>query len=985
MSIFEKQWMDQTLIGPAGPQGVAGSQGNTGLLGPAGPQGIPGIQGSIGPKGEEGSKYIYDAGAPAVNVGREGDFYIDTASSANSLFQKQLGVWEFVANLRGDMGPIGPLGPQGIPGLDGDKFTCESTSTIGMPVVGDGIIMSVNTHMAYIKHMPLLVSSKGSTAWFTASVLSYNKLTGDLTLIVDSIFGYGAHSDWEVSITGAKGESGSQGLKGDTGEKGDRGLAGVIGATGLMGPAGIQGPKGEDGGVGAQGMQGITGEQGILGPQGYIGPQGIQGPVGERGPDGLLGPQGFRGPEGPQGPQGIQGFQGIRGPAGAKGPDGNPGGFTTTDTRSMDLEMDPIEGNLTANVKISAAAGNIIQEKEDGLHAEADLTVAVIKNTSGAPQELFTRLQSEHTPYPGVLRRSFVRFVNGEVLLLSYTKNEVEDNNVKSPVYLSSETSVGIGDVSQTLFASFPAGSPDYGTTSLETILGNFPSGMGATVAFYQSFNAKNNTFKMFDSVNGYENHYALISDIHNIGGSKWIAYDNPQNLSNTQRDVARKNVGAQGVIYNVFRNIPILDTAWYEIFDADAGSGNSSQISMQMSGGHFVTYDFMVSYTTTSGEIRCIGYSGNPVTDSIPSAFKLVLKGGRAKIIFRPSSGFTNIDTIRLESMFDDYNAEVYQFAPVGVSTFDIAGSTELYNITAEDIAGVPKAVSYFGDYTLIGSTATGTDILPLIQGTSENCAAVFELKFTVSGDVNTLIGSAIINYNAYTSNVQGGSYIISRTTDVPGYGFASFDFIHGTDGPGNSQFGVRTNDAGSRVFDVYIRVITSTEVLQYSNATAIVGPTVLGYSYDSLASSLPVGIPAYSVSLDSTGKMVKNLAASAGYPRQVVFRFPTISDSILLGYSDTNVSLSKVKVAVNGGTSIAYTIKQMDPTSSSTAGGVLTYDYANGVPVDWVTTRSTLSGNLDIITPASPAALVAGSKVWVEISDVVATVIDVTFIIEI
>ncbi len=45
-------WVE--AIGPMGPAGPTGLQGNAGLNGPTGPQGIPGIDGTTGPQGLQG-------------------------------------------------------------------------------------------------------------------------------------------------------------------------------------------------------------------------------------------------------------------------------------------------------------------------------------------------------------------------------------------------------------------------------------------------------------------------------------------------------------------------------------------------------------------------------------------------------------------------------------------------------------------------------------------------------------------------------------------------------------------------------------------------------------------------------------------------------------------------------------------------------------------------------------------------------------------
>ena len=96
-----------------------------------------------------------------------------------------------------------------------------------------------------------------------------------------------------------------------TGAQGPQGLQGPTGATGATGPQGPQGPIGLQG---PQGLTGDTGPQGPTGATGATGPTGPQGDPGADGVDGAQGPQGIQGPQGDPGPQGIQGPQGDPGP-----------------------------------------------------------------------------------------------------------------------------------------------------------------------------------------------------------------------------------------------------------------------------------------------------------------------------------------------------------------------------------------------------------------------------------------------------------------------------------------------------------------------------------------------------------------------------------------------------------------------------------------------------------------------------------------------
>ena len=93
--------------GPQGPAGPAGPQGDTGAAGPQGQAGATGPAGSPGPAGADGATVLGGTGGPASNLGRDGDFYLDTA--AGVLYgPKAGGTWP--AN------GISLTGPQGSPG-----------------------------------------------------------------------------------------------------------------------------------------------------------------------------------------------------------------------------------------------------------------------------------------------------------------------------------------------------------------------------------------------------------------------------------------------------------------------------------------------------------------------------------------------------------------------------------------------------------------------------------------------------------------------------------------------------------------------------------------------------------------------------------------------------------------------------------------------------------------------------------------------------
>ncbi len=90
-----------------------------------GPKGDPGPQGPTGATGPAGTSIRSDCVPPAPDVGNDGDFYIDTASS--TLYgPKAAGAWPATgtslvgpAGSTGATGPPGPAGPQGPVGPEG--------------------------------------------------------------------------------------------------------------------------------------------------------------------------------------------------------------------------------------------------------------------------------------------------------------------------------------------------------------------------------------------------------------------------------------------------------------------------------------------------------------------------------------------------------------------------------------------------------------------------------------------------------------------------------------------------------------------------------------------------------------------------------------------------------------------------------------------------------------------------------------------------
>lgn len=183
-------------------------------------------------------------GSPALSLGTEGDWYIDTE----------------------DLTLYGP-----------------KTSTWG-----DGITLATSAQVSQLTVGGSLPGGSGSSATIAVGTVT----TGNF--------------DEPASITNSGTESaaifdfvipgGPPGFPGEPGETGPAGPTGPTGATGATGPQGATGPTGPTGPTGSTGPQG---------PQGDPGPQGEQGPAGETGPTGATGPAGPTGEAGPQGTAGT--------------------------------------------------------------------------------------------------------------------------------------------------------------------------------------------------------------------------------------------------------------------------------------------------------------------------------------------------------------------------------------------------------------------------------------------------------------------------------------------------------------------------------------------------------------------------------------------------------------------------------------------------------------------------------------------------------
>jgi hypothetical protein len=110
------------------PLALRSGSGGTGTQGPQGPSGPQGAQGA---KGNPGSQILNGSGAPAAGLGNSGDYYLD--KTGYFLYgPKTANGWGTPVLLRGAQGPQGPAGPAGIPGSQIFSGTGAPASNLGI-------------------------------------------------------------------------------------------------------------------------------------------------------------------------------------------------------------------------------------------------------------------------------------------------------------------------------------------------------------------------------------------------------------------------------------------------------------------------------------------------------------------------------------------------------------------------------------------------------------------------------------------------------------------------------------------------------------------------------------------------------------------------------------------------------------------------------------------------------------------------------------
>lgn len=172
-------------------------------------------------------------------------------------------------------------------GTDGDWYIDTDGLTIYGPKAsnwGDGIELATRNEVSQLTVGGNLGGSGGTTATISVGTTT----TGDAGTDA-SVTNVGSSEVAVFNFTIPRGNTGSTGATGPQGPQGPQGETGATGPQGPQGDTGAQGPQGDAGPTGPQGPQGEQGIQGETGATGATGPQGPQGETGAQGPQGDAG------------------------------------------------------------------------------------------------------------------------------------------------------------------------------------------------------------------------------------------------------------------------------------------------------------------------------------------------------------------------------------------------------------------------------------------------------------------------------------------------------------------------------------------------------------------------------------------------------------------------------------------------------------------------------------------------------------------------
>jgi hypothetical protein len=326
--------------GTSGSSGSSGKTGTSGVNGSGGTSGNNGTSGSSGSSGKDGSSGVSSNGTSGTNgtAGKDGSSGVNGSSGisgtngiSGTSGTSGLSGTSGEAGTAGTTGTDGSSGTAGTAGQDGDKYRTTSATSL---LIGLGAkTLTVGTNLAYSVAQSVIIAYDNSNT-MTASVTSYDSLTGVLVVNVGAILGSGTYTSWNVNLAGAAGGNGSSGTSGSSGKDGSSGTSGSSASSGTSGSSGSSATSGSSGSSATSGSSGSSGTNGSSGSSGSSGltngTSGTSGSSGVNGGAGSTGASGSSGSSGTSGANGGAGAAGSSGTSGASGANGTSGSSGTS-------------------------------------------------------------------------------------------------------------------------------------------------------------------------------------------------------------------------------------------------------------------------------------------------------------------------------------------------------------------------------------------------------------------------------------------------------------------------------------------------------------------------------------------------------------------------------------------------------------------------------------------------------------------------------
>jgi len=327
--------------GATGPSGSSGTSGN-GTSGSSGTSGARGSAGSSGTSGTSGSSGISGSSGTSGIAGDNG-----SSGSSGTSGTSGLSGTAGTSGSSGTSGTSGARGSAGSSGTSGNVYQTTSNTLIeDIDELYDTVqTFEVDINLSYSVGQ-LVIAAYDVNNYLIGRVVTYNKVTGILEILITDWTGGSSHDSWSINLYSAisgGGTGGSATLKvGDGGPfvngvdqitfdgatvtnngNGDVTVTIVGGGGGTNGSSGTSGVNGTNGSSGTSGVSGTNGSSGTSGGSGSHGTSGSSGSSGSSGTS----PAGFSsGTSGTSGATGSQGIQGTGGTSGTSGSSGNDSG-----------------------------------------------------------------------------------------------------------------------------------------------------------------------------------------------------------------------------------------------------------------------------------------------------------------------------------------------------------------------------------------------------------------------------------------------------------------------------------------------------------------------------------------------------------------------------------------------------------------------------------------------------------------------------------